>query len=94
MKRLPLILATVLLSGCGLLGGKTPPSLMALSPAATVAAQTNRSAASGETITVIAPSLVQEINTNRVPVRSGASRSPMSRTRNGWTRPTSCSATC
>ena len=71
MKRAPLVLATLLLSGCGLLGGKTPPVLMALSPAATVAAQTNRSAASGETITVIAPTLAQEINTNRVPVRSG-----------------------
>ena len=71
MKRASFVLAALLLSGCGLLGGKTPPSLMALSPAATVAAQTNRSAASGETITVIAPALVREINTNRVPVRSG-----------------------
>ena len=71
MKRFPILLGAVLLSGCGLLGGKTPPVLMALSPSATVAAQTNRSAATGETITVVAPSLVREINTNRVPVRTG-----------------------
>ncbi len=59
------------LSGCGLLGGKVPPSLMTLQSAAVVPVQTNRSAASGDTITVIKPATVQEINTNRVPVRSG-----------------------
>lgn len=59
------------LSACGLLGGKVPPSLMTLQSAAVVPAQTNRSAASGDTITVLAPALVREINTNRVPVRSG-----------------------
>lgn len=66
-----ILVGAVLMSGCGLLGGKVPPVLMALSPAAVVPIQTNRSAASGETITVILPSLVPEINTNRVPVRSG-----------------------
>ena len=65
------LLGAALLSGCGVLGGKVPPSLMTLDPAASVAAQTNRSAATGDTITVVAPALVQEINTNRVPVRSG-----------------------
>ncbi|CAA9533828.1 MAG: hypothetical protein AVDCRST_MAG91-3200 [uncultured Sphingomonadaceae bacterium] len=65
------LVGAALLSGCGLLGGKVPPSLMTLNPAASVAAQTNRSAATGDTITVVAPALVQEINTNRVPVRSG-----------------------
>ncbi len=72
--KLRLILSAVMvvaLSGCGLLGGKTPPSLMTLQSAAMVQAQTNRSAATGDTITVIAPAMVQEINTNRVPVRSG-----------------------
>ena len=72
MKRSLLALAgAALLSGCGLLGGKTPPVLMALAPSAAVPVQTNRSAASGDTITVVAPSLIQEINTNRVPVRQG-----------------------
>ena len=72
MIRSPLVLLGALaLSGCGLLGGKTPPVLMALAPSAAVPAQTNRTAASGDTITVIAPALVQEINTNRVPVRQG-----------------------
>lgn len=71
MKKSSILLGAALLSGCGLLGGKTPPSLMTLVPAQSVTAQTNRSAASGETITVIAPALVREINTNRVPVRSG-----------------------
>lgn len=61
----------LLVAGCGLLGGKVPPVLMALTPAQSVPVQTNRSAATGDTITVIVPSLVQEINTNRVPVRSG-----------------------
>ena len=65
------LVGAALLSGCGLLGGKVPPSLMTLNPAASVAAQTNRNAATGDTITVVAPALVQEINTNRVPVRSG-----------------------
>lgn len=65
------LVAALLISGCGLLGGKTPPVLMALTPAAAVPAQTNRSAATGDTITVIAPALTQEINTNRVPVRQG-----------------------
>lgn len=65
------LVATALLSACGLLGGKVPPSLMTLQSAAVVPVQTNRSAATGDTITVVAPALVQEINTNRVPVRSG-----------------------
>lgn len=71
MKRALPLLIGLALSGCGLLGAKVPPVLMALTPAQAVPASTNRSAASGDTITVIAPALVQEINTNRVPVRSG-----------------------
>lgn len=72
MKLRPLVLgAVLLLGGCGILGGKVPPNLMVLQSAASVPAQTNRSAAAGDTITVVSPSLVQEINTTRVPVRSG-----------------------
>ena len=56
--RLPFVAgAALLLSACGLLGGRTPPSLMALTPSSVVAAATNRSAASGDTITVIAPAV-------------------------------------
>ena len=71
MRSTSVLLAALLLGGCGLLGGKVPPVLMALSPSASVPVQTNRSAATGDTITVVEPSLTQEINTNRVPVRSG-----------------------
>jgi len=61
-----------LLPGCALLSGpKVPASLMVLTSDARVAAATNRSAAAGDTITIVAPSVVQELRTNRVPVRSG-----------------------
>lgn len=65
-------LALSVLSGCALLSGpKVPPSLMALTSAARVAVSTNRTAAAGETLTIVAPAVVQELRTTRVPVRSG-----------------------
>ena len=58
------------LSGCLSFGAKPPPYFLTLEPAATVPAATSRTAPAGEAITVVAPTIPQELNTNRVPVRS------------------------
>ena len=72
--RLPLLaLAGALaLGGCGL-GPKVPPVLMRLTSDAAVAAGA-RSTATGAAITVVAPSVGEELNTARVPVRTGATQ--------------------
>jgi cholesterol transport system auxiliary component len=57
------------LAGCSL-GGKPPPTLMRLTPDAAAPAGP-RSAPTSHAITVVAPSVPQELNTLRVPVRSG-----------------------
>jgi cholesterol transport system auxiliary component len=62
------------LSGCISFGAKPPASLLTLTPASTVAAQTSRSVSAGEAITVVTPSSPQELRTLRVPVRSGPTR--------------------
>ena len=58
------------LSGCLSFGSKPPPYFLTLEPAATVPAETSRTAPAGEAVTVVAPTIPQELNTNRVPVRS------------------------
>ena len=63
--------ALFLLGGCGLLGGSPPPVLMALTPAQAVTPGPAQTAAAGNAITVTPPTLVQELNTVRVPVRVG-----------------------
>jgi cholesterol transport system auxiliary component len=72
--RLPLLaLAGVLaVGGCGF-GPKVPPVLMRLSSDAALAADA-RSTATGAAITVVAPSVGEELRTPRVPVRTGATQ--------------------
>lgn len=62
---------TLALAGCISFGADPPASLLTLTAAQEVAAQTSRSASASETITVVPPALPQELQTNRVPVRSG-----------------------
>lgn len=60
------------LSGCISFGADPPDSLLTLTPASSVAAQTSRTASAGEAVTVVVPSVPQALRTNRVPVRTGA----------------------
>jgi cholesterol transport system auxiliary component len=70
-RTLPLGLALAL-AGCISFGADPPASLLTLTAAQSVPAQTSRTAAASEAITVVPPTLPQELRTNRVPVRSGA----------------------
>ncbi len=61
--------AALALSGCALFGGaKVPPTLMTLSAEQARAAATTRTAAAGEAITVVVPTVPEELQTLRVPV--------------------------
>jgi cholesterol transport system auxiliary component len=60
------------LTGCISFGEKPPPSLLTLTPAATVAAGTERSAAAGTAVTVVIPNVPQALQTLRVPVQASA----------------------
>lgn len=60
------------LAGCFSFGASPPDSLLTLTSAARVAAETSRTAPAGDAITVMVPNVSQELRTNRVPVRSGA----------------------
>jgi cholesterol transport system auxiliary component len=62
--------AALLLSGCLGLGGRTPPELLTLAPAQYAPVQAPRAAGQGEAITVVEPTVPQELRTNRVPVRT------------------------
>jgi cholesterol transport system auxiliary component len=62
--------AALALSGCISFGAKPPERLMRLTPAATVPAATSRTATAEQTITVVEPTVPQELATMRVPVRS------------------------
>ena len=71
-KRPLLALAAALaLSGCFSFGSKPPPVLMRLTAEDTRAAGTSRTAAAAEAITVVTPTVAQELRTPRVPVRTG-----------------------
>ena len=63
--------AALALSGCFSFGGKPPPVLMRLTAAEARPAGTSRTAAAGEAMTVIVPTVPQELRTMRVPVRTG-----------------------
>jgi cholesterol transport system auxiliary component len=64
-------LGALALSGCISLGNeKPPPVLLTLTPAATVAANTERTAAAGTAITVVVPTVPQALQTLRVPVQA------------------------
>lgn len=64
---------TLALSGCLSFGPKVPPTLMRLTSDAQIAAS-SRSSAAGEAITVVPPTASAELNTPRVPVRTGATQ--------------------
>jgi cholesterol transport system auxiliary component len=64
------LLTALAVSACGFGGAKPPPTLMRLSPAAEPSGA-GRSAPAGQAITVAIPTLVEELDTVRVPVRTG-----------------------
>ena len=65
-----IVLATSI-SGCALLGGggKTPTTLVTLTPEAQEPAQIARSASAGQAVTVSTPTVGRELSTVRVPVQ-------------------------
>jgi cholesterol transport system auxiliary component len=72
--RLFLALAAALaVSGCLSFGPKVPPTLMRLTSDAQIAAS-GRTAPAAEAITVVPPTAPAELNTPRVPVRTGATQ--------------------
>ena len=77
MTRTPLLLAcsaALALSGCISFGAKPPPTLMRLTADSARADGAGRSAAAGEVITVVVPTVGQELRSPRVPVRTGATQ--------------------
>lgn len=65
---LPLSLALTL-SACVNLGGKAPPSMLVLTPAATVAGGTVQRGAAKDALVVLIPEVPRKLETNRVPVQ-------------------------
>jgi cholesterol transport system auxiliary component len=65
--------AALALSGCLSFGPKVPPVLMRLTSDAQINAS-SRTAPAGEAITVVVPTAPAELNTPRVPVRTGATQ--------------------
>ena len=66
-----LALATALAVSACSFGTKPPPLLMRLTPNEARPAGTSRSAAAGAAMTVVVPTVPQELRTMRVPVRTG-----------------------
>src|SRR5258705_13362771 len=62
--------AALALSACLGMGGKTPDTLLTLTPAVTVAAAESRAATAAETLSVAMPAVPQALNTLRVPVQT------------------------
>jgi cholesterol transport system auxiliary component len=60
--------ALALLAGACLGGGSTPAELLTLNPAQVLPAGTQRSAAAGEALAVLTPSVPRAVNTRRIPV--------------------------
>ena len=63
--------AAFALSACFSFGAKPPPQLMRLTPASPLAGDTSRNGLAADAVTVIVPSVPQELATVRVPVRTG-----------------------
>jgi cholesterol transport system auxiliary component len=63
--------AALALAGCLSFGTKPPPTLMRLTAEASLAAG-SRTTPTSQAITVVTPTASQEVNTPRVPVRTGA----------------------
>ena len=74
MRILLTLTPALLLAGCISFGPKVPDSLLRLTPAETVQPQTSRTAAASEAVTVVMPTVPQELQANRVPVRTGATQ--------------------
>src|SRR5687767_11004271 len=77
MTRTPLLLAlsaALALPGCISFGAKPPPTLMRLTADNARSDGATRSAAAGEVITVVVPTVGQELRTPRVPVRTGGTQ--------------------
>jgi cholesterol transport system auxiliary component len=66
--------AAFALTACISFGSKPPPVLMRLTPSATLQANASRTAGPGEAVTVMVPTVPQELATLRVPVRTGATQ--------------------
>ena len=64
--------AALALSGCFSFGAKPPPVLMRLTADQAQAAGASRTSPNAQAITVVTPSVPQELRTPRVPVRTGA----------------------
>lgn len=72
MKLAPLALALpLILGGCIRFGAEPPPSLLTLTPEASVAVGETANSATARTVTIAAPNVPQELAVARVPVRSG-----------------------
>lgn len=74
MRKLSILLplaAAFALPACLSLGADPPEQLLRLSATAAVQPQTSRTAAASETITVIEPTVSRELQTLRIPVRTG-----------------------
>jgi cholesterol transport system auxiliary component len=69
MRKLTLLLALALSACFG--GSKAPDQLLTLTPAVRMTAEASRTAQPGQAVTVVPPTVPQELNTMRVPVRSG-----------------------
>lgn len=63
--------AALVLSGCVSFGPKAPKSLVTLTPATTVTVGTTRTAASGQTVTILYPTAPVSIVGTRIPVYAG-----------------------
>ncbi|HEY0624109.1 ABC-type transport auxiliary lipoprotein family protein [Sphingomonas sp.] len=73
MKTLPLAMALpLLLGGCIRFGAEAPPSLLTLTADTPVAVGETTDSATAKSITVMVPSVPQELAVARVPVRSSA----------------------
>jgi cholesterol transport system auxiliary component len=76
MTRLSILLpplAALTLSACFSFGAKPPPELLRLTPTASLPADTSRTVGSGEAITVVVPTVPDELATMRIPVRTDRS---------------------
>lgn len=62
------------LSGCLSFGAKPPPTLMRLTADQSRPASASRTSSTGAAITVVPPTVGQELKTPRVPVRTGATQ--------------------
>ncbi|WP_343521217.1 ABC-type transport auxiliary lipoprotein family protein [Sphingomonas sp.] len=67
-----LFAAPLLLGGCIRFGAEPPPSLLTLTPTATIAVGETVNSASAKSITITTPIAAQELAVARVPVRSDA----------------------